>query len=129
MSLQVEISVGELVDKLTILEIKLQRISQPAKLENIKREYETLTTSLAASPFADLVPGETRAALKQVNEELWEIEDAIRLKEAASDFDKDFIALARAVYQTNDKRAALKRNINEGVGSRLVEEKSYADHR
>ena len=126
MNVNTQISVGEWVDKLTILEIKLAAILEREKLDNVKREYETL---LAAAPHALLVRADIarlRLRLKAVNAELWRIEDEIRIKERAQAFDEEFIALARAVYVTNDARAALKRDINRLTQSELVEEKSYA---
>ena len=125
-TVSIEIAPGELIDKITILEIKTERIDDAAKVANVRIELETL----AASRDAAIAPSDemTRltGALKGVNEELWEIEDDIRDCERAGDFGETFIRLARAVYRTNDRRAALKREINELLGSRLVEEKSYA---
>jgi Family of unknown function (DUF6165) len=126
MNVNAPISIGELIDKLTILEIKLAEISDREKLGNVKREYETL---LAAAPDGLLASEEVaalREKLKAVNAELWLIEDEIRLKERARDFGEAFIALARAVYVTNDRRAALKREINRLSQSELIEEKNYA---
>ena len=128
MNVNTQISVGEWVDKLTILEIKLAEILESEKLANVRREYETL---LAAAPAELLLRAEiadARARLKAVNAERWRIEDEIRVKERARDFSDEFIALARAVYVTNDKRAALKREINRLTMSELVEEKSYANY-
>jgi len=123
------VSFGELIDKITILEIKSERIPDAAKLVNVRRELELLETTWAASPQAvNDISGE-RAELKKINEALWEIEDEIRLKEADGAFDARFIELARAVYVTNDERAAVKRKINDRLGSEIVEEKSYADYR
>jgi hypothetical protein len=127
--LKVPVSVGELIDKITILEIKAERISDPAKLDNVRAELALLTETWGASPLASANIGPDRDALKAINETLWDIEDAIRDKEAAGEFDDRFIELARAVYRTNDERAAVKRRINEATGSTLVEEKSYADYR
>ncbi len=128
MNVNAQISVGEWIDKLTILEIKLAEILERDKLANVRREYETL---LAAAP-PDLLSGREigrlRERLKAVNAELWRIEDEIRVKERARAFDEEFIALARAVYVTNDRRAALKREINRVARSGLVEEKSYAGY-
>jgi hypothetical protein len=126
MNVNAPISVGELIDKLTILEIKLAEIGDREKLGNVKREYETL---LAVAPKGLLASAELvalREKLKAVNAELWLIEDEIRLKERARDFGEAFIALARAVYVTNDRRAALKREINRLSQSELIEEKNYA---
>jgi hypothetical protein len=126
MNVNAPISIGELIDKLTILEIKLAEISDREKLGNVRREYETL---LAVAPDGLLARAEVsmlRGKLKAVNAELWLIEDEIRVKERAHDFGEAFIALARAVYLTNDRRAALKREINRLSQSDFVEEKSYA---
>jgi hypothetical protein len=122
----VEIAPGELIDKITILEIKSERIADAGKLKNVRVELQVLEAArdaaMAASPeLADLT-----AQLKQVNEALWEIEDAIRDCERGQDFGPKFIELARSVYHSNDRRAALKRQINELLGSKLIEEKSYA---
>lgn len=122
------VSVGELLDKMSILEIKSERIKDDAKLANVRRELEALETTWADSGLDRPELRPLRAELKKINEALWEIEDFIRIKEAEGDFDQQFIELARSVYFTNDKRAAVKRRINEAVGSELVEEKSYADY-
>jgi hypothetical protein len=129
MNLSAEISVGEFLDKITILEIKAERINDPDKLRNIRHELEVLSRTWSASPFSAHELGAEIAELKRINEALWEIEDDIRIKEAAGEFDEDFIQLARSVYITNDERAAVKRRINVKVGSDLIEEKSYADYR
>ena len=121
-----QLSVGEWIDKLTILEIKLAEILQPDKLDNVRREYETLLAGAAPELLASREIAALRERLKAVNAELWRIEDEIRIKERARVFDAEFIALARAVYVANDARAALKREINRISGSALVEEKSYA---
>ncbi|MFM2079344.1 MAG: hypothetical protein RLZZ219_26 [Cyanobacteriota bacterium] len=127
MPVQVPVSVGELLDKLTILAIKLERIADPTQRSNVAREAEALEAVVAAEGFRDLagVP-ELERELRAVNEELWEIEDRIREHERLQCFDAAFIALARAVYRTNDRRAHLKRRINGLSGSELIEEKSYA---
>jgi hypothetical protein len=121
----VPVSWGELVDKITILEIKSERLSDDTKRANVVKELNLLADLAALhpepAPLADL-----RGSLKTVNTTLWEVEDRLRDKEAAGLFDEEFIALARAVYKHNDHRAALKRVINELLGSELVEEKSYA---
>lgn len=126
--LQVEVSPGELIDKITILEIKAERIADPGKLANVHRELRSLTATrveaLEPSPELD---GFT-AELRRINERLWEIEDDIRDCERNGDFGQRFIELARAVYRTNDRRAAAKRSINELLGSELVEEKDYAEY-
>ncbi len=125
MKLVAEISAGELIDKITILEVKLDQISDEAKRANIAREYAALIGVLQREidDTEDLV--RLRRELKAVNAELWSIEDDIRAQEKARTFGAEFIALARAVYRTNDSRAALKREINMRTQSDLVEEKSY----
>jgi hypothetical protein len=129
MNLTAEISVGEFLDKITILEIKAERIKDAAKLENVHKELNILRQTWQASPFSQQDIAAEIAELKEINERLWVIEDDIRDKEHAGAFDDQFIQLARAVYVTNDERAAVKRRINVKVGSNLVEEKSYADYR
>jgi tetratricopeptide (TPR) repeat protein len=122
------LSVGELVDKITILEIKQQNVADPAKRKNVETELEALMPLYRqiADRTADLA--ELKSELKLINQALWEIEDAIRDHERAKTFDTDFITLARSVYQTNDRRAAVKRRINDLAGSTLVEEKAYAEY-
>jgi hypothetical protein len=117
------ISWGELIDKLTILELKAARLSDPAALANVRRELAALAPLEAAANDARLPA--LRAALMEVNAALWDIEDRIREKEAAADFGAAFVELARAVYRQNDRRAALKREISSALGSELIEEKSY----
>ena len=119
---------GELIDKLTILQLKSERIADPAKLDNVRREQARLeATARAHLPErGDLT--ELRDELYQINAALWQIEDDIRLCEGSGDFGPRFIELARAVYVTNDRRAAVKKRINLALGSDLVEEKSYADY-
>ena len=120
----VPISVGELMDKITILEIKFDRIKNSSQLENIARELGALrAVRLGNADRAVLDP--LSAELKQVNAELWDVEDAIRECEARGEFGEPFVALARAVYRLNDERARLKQAINRASGSRLIEEKSY----
>ena len=128
-NLSAEISVGEFLDKITILQIKSERIPDPAKLRNIRHELDVLLRTWEASPHSRQDLGVEIAELKQINETLWEIEDDIRIKESAGEFDEDFIRLARSVYINNDQRAAIKRRINVKTGSDLIEEKSYADYR
>ena len=125
-SVSVEVSPGELIDKISILEIKLERIDDAKKLKNVKSEWETLTAArdAAVEPSEEL--GRLSAELKQVNERLWEIEDHIRECERDKDFGDKFIELARGVYVNNDQRSRLKRDINKLLGSSLIEEKSYA---
>jgi len=127
--LSVPISCGELIDKITILEIKAERISDPAKVVNVRTELDLLSATWGRHPWSRIDIAAERDRLRAVNETLWEIEDRIRLKEKAQAFDAEFIELARAVYFRNDERAAVKREINLRVGSTLVEEKSYQDYR
>jgi hypothetical protein len=129
MALKVEISVGEFLDKITILEIKSERIKDPEKLRNVKKELDLLCKTWAESPLSEWDVTVQMEALKKVNEELWEIEDGIRRKEADGSFDEEFVQLARAVYLTNDERAAIKRELNRVLGSDLVEEKSYTEYK
>ena len=127
-SVSVEVSPGELIDKITILEIKLERIDDAKKLKNVKSEWETLTAArdAAIEPSAELE--RLTAGLKQINERLWEIEDHIRECERDKDFGEKFVELARGVYSNNDERSRLKRDINKLLGSHLIEEKSYAPY-
>ena len=127
--ISVPISYGELIDKITILEIKSERIGDAAKLANVRIELDLLAETWSANPASGSDIGVERNALKRVNEALWDIEDRIRLKEKAKAFDAEFIELARSVYIRNDERARVKRAINEKLGSTLVEEKSYQDYR
>jgi hypothetical protein len=123
--LTVQTSPGEFLDKLSILEIKSERMTDPAKLANVRRELELLRATWLGSPLAARDVSALVAQLKQVNETLWDIEDHIRAKEAARAFDQEFIELARSVYRSNDRRAAIKRELNVALGSELIEEKSY----
>ncbi|MBF0354821.1 MAG: hypothetical protein HQL43_06245 [Alphaproteobacteria bacterium] len=127
-SILVEIPAGELIDKITILEIKAERIHDDAKLVNIRAELTTLAQTRDQAMKASPELAALTAKLKSVNEALWVIEDDIRDCERAKDFGSRFIELARAVYITNDERANLKREINLLMGSRLIEEKSYAPY-
>jgi hypothetical protein len=129
MHLNVPISPGEFLDKLTILEIKIERIADPGKLENVRRERDLLAATWAASPLAASDVSALVAELKRVNEALWEIEDNIRIKESTAAFDAEFVELARSVYHTNDRRAEIKRALNLALASDLIEEKSYAAYR
>ena len=122
----VEIGAGELLDKVTILHIKNERIADAAKRANIARELEALEPLRDAFVADYPAAANLEAELKQVNEALWEIEDSIRECEARKDFGEKFIALARGVYQNNDKRADIKRRINILGNARIVEEKSYS---
>ena len=126
--LLVPISPGELIDKITILEIKSQRMTDAAKLHNVRTELALLTDTWRASPFSATDIRAEWDGLREVNGKLWDIEDRIRDRERDGDFGAEFIELARAVYVTNDERAAIKKKINTRLGSTLVEEKSYADY-
>jgi hypothetical protein len=125
----VPISPGELLDKITILRIKSTRISDPKKLANVRVELQVLEDTWRSSAYAKAGIEAEVIALLEVNERLWVIEDGIRDKERAQEFDADFIRFARAVYFENDERAAIKRRINTKLGSELVEEKSYAGYK
>ena len=127
--MKVEVSNGELLDKLTILELKLSNISDVQKLTNIQKEHNELNP-LAGQLF-DSYGEELKNLYKQlaeINSELWTIEDNIRECERNKDFGSDFVSLARAVYFTNDKRSEIKKSINLLTGSGFVEEKSYEDY-
>ena len=127
--MKVEVSTGELVDKLSILEIKLLNIKDKEKIKNVYKELETLNPY-----FQDLLDvyglkiKNLYIKLSNINKMLWDIEDAIRDKERAEEFDEEFVGLARSVYITNDQRAAVKKEINLLTKSELVEEKSYSDY-
>ncbi|MEO6799245.1 MAG: DUF6165 family protein [Rhodanobacter sp.] len=126
--IQTPVSYGELIDKITILEIKSRRMTDDAKLANVRNELDLLIAVWANDEASQRDIGVERAGLFAVNELLWDIEDKIRLKERAREFDQAFIELARSVYFRNDERAAFKRAINLKLGSQLVEEKSYQDY-
>lgn len=126
MNLTIPASAGEVIDKLTILEIKLARIGDPAKRANVAREHAALSAAWRQAVAEEAAIAPLVAALRQVNEALWDIEDEIREQERRADFGPGFVRLARAVYRTNDRRAELKKEINLRLGSALVEEKSYA---
>ena len=125
----VPISPGELLDKITILRIKAARIADAVKVANVRVELEVLEKTWRDSGAAIPEVAADEAALQRVNEALWDIEDKIRDKELAQQFDAEFIELARAVYVTNDDRAAVKKRINVALGSRIVEEKSYKPYK
>lgn len=125
----VPVSFGELLDKLAILDIKSERMSDPAKLANVRKEREALLSTWMAHAASKTDITKLRADLKAVNERLWVIEDDIRINEKNQDFGPEFIRLARAVYFENDERARIKKDINLALGSAYVEEKSYQDYR
>ena len=124
--MKIQVSVGEIVDKLSILQIKTSLINDEEKLKNVKNEYDYLYNivfnemKIEQSDFFDMV---------SINQKLWKIEDDIRDKERDKNFDSEFVELARSVYVTNDKRAELKKGINFKYGSEFVEEKSYSDYK
>jgi hypothetical protein len=127
--LLVPVSPGELLDKITILRIKSQRIHDSAKVANVRAELQLLEQTWATLGATSQKVAADERALQSVNEQLWDIEDRIRDKEAARAFDQEFIELARAVYHRNDERAAIKQSINVALGSIIVEEKSYKPYR
>ncbi|MBT5257016.1 MAG: hypothetical protein HOI73_04950 [Alphaproteobacteria bacterium] len=129
MLLSIPVSVGEIMDKITILEIKAERILDAEKLANVTAELDTLRPLVTHEALNTASIKALVAELKDINEALWDIEDDIREREYAKDFGEAFIALARAVYVTNDKRAEVKKQINLATGSTLIEEKSYEDYR
>lgn len=126
--IQVPISPGELIDKLTILEIKAANIRDAAKLANVNVELKLLQDTWRRSAFANATIDAEWTLLREINKKLWDIEDLIRDKEREKKFDQEFIELARAVYFTNDERATVKKQINTKLGSKIVEEKSYAKY-
>ncbi len=124
----IPISFGELIDKITILEIKSERISNQDKLKNVRHELDLLSEIWQQHCVEQADISQQWDSLRKINARLWDIEDDIRKLEREARFDEEFIALARAVYITNDERAKLKRKINTTLGSSVVEEKSYADY-
>ena len=127
--IKVPISPGELLDKITILRIKSQRMTDPQKVRNVRVELDALQETWSSSAYARIDVAADIQALQTVNERLWVIEDDIRDKERAQAFDAEFIRLARAVYVENDARAAIKKRINVTLGSSIVEEKSYKEYK
>ena len=126
--IKVVLSVGELIDKITILQLKMKFIKNKKQLNNVSNELETLKPLLKENNLETPKINELFAELYEINLELWKIEDKIREKERQSDFSDEFISLARSVYYTNDKRADIKKKINFISGSELIEEKSYAKY-
>lgn len=122
-----QISCGELIDKITILKIKAERISDQEKLKNVRNELAILqkTCESYIADYQDIA--ELEKKLQQINQELWDIEDAIRVKERNKEFDDEFIQIARSVYITNDKRCVVKKEIDKILGSLITEEKSYEE--
>lgn len=128
LSISIRISPGEVLDRLTILEIKSERMTDAAKLANVRHEFDELAAVVARQIPQRPEIKALHDELKDINGKLWDIEDDIRDCERARDFGDKFVKLARAVYHTNDSRAAVKRKINEALGSDLLEEKSYAPY-
>jgi transcriptional regulator of nitric oxide reductase len=124
----VPVSPGEVLDKITILEIKSERMSDPEKVANVRVELALLLETWSKFVKEDGVIRGLHAQLKQINEQLWEIEDDIRDKERVREFDQRFIELARSVYFTNDRRSQVKKQLNLHLGSQIIEEKSYQDY-
>ena len=128
MDILIPASAGELIDKITILEIKLKNIVDPVKNRNVSIELEALSKCFEENIIQSNEIEKLKTNLKQVNRALWNIEDDIRQCEQAGEFGEKFVELARSVYRQNDKRAALKKEINILLGSSIIEEKSYADY-
>ena len=125
MKILLEVSPGELIDKMTILEIKLAHLASPDQLANVRREYDLVKRTFFECVESTPALGDLIGELKAANLTLWEIEDAIRDHERNQDFGETFVQLARSVYRTNDQRSAIKRRINRLLDSTLIEEKSY----
>ena len=127
-TITVETAPGELIDKITILEIKSERMNDPEKVANVRTELALLQETWASAVSRDQVIDDLHDQLKKINETLWEIEDDIRDKERVKEFDERFIELARQVYFTNDRRSQVKKELNLHLGSLIIEEKSYQDY-
>ena len=125
---QVPISWGELFDKITILQIKLENLTSKNALENVELELRKLRSISTQNCPKTMETMQLEGELRQINQQLWDIEDKLRDKERANSFDDEFIQLARSVYITNDERSRIKRKINDTLGSEIVEEKSYAEY-
>lgn len=122
--MKIEVSIGEVLDKISILAIKLDRIEDLDKLKNIQKEFTALTSQISSSMYLDKL----YMKLCQVNQKLWNVEDKLRDHERLNNFNEDFINLARSVYKLNDERARIKKEINVKYGSELIEEKSYQEY-
>jgi transcriptional regulator of nitric oxide reductase len=127
-NIRVPVSPGEVLDKITILEIKSERMTDPEKVANVRVELALLQQTWSQAVTEDDVIRDLHAQLKEINEALWEIEDDIRDKERVKEFDQRFIELARSVYFTNDRRSEVKKKLNLHLGSQIIEEKSYQDY-
>jgi len=128
MKINIPVSVGELIDKITILEIKLERIKDIEKIKNVKKEYTELKNIENDLKKNKDFEEKYFSKLKQVNIQLWNIEDEIRIFEKNKNFDDNFLKLARSVYKLNDERSVLKRKINLEYGSEYIEEKDYEEY-
>lgn len=126
--MKVQLPLGDVVDKVTILRLKHAHMTDAAKQANVSRELEVLRAAWAAEGLQPMPTLSAWEGLCEVNAKLWQVEDDLRMHEARRDFGAQFVALARSVYKLNDQRAALKRAINEALGSELIEEKSYQDY-
>ena len=124
----IPVSLGELFDKITILQIKIENFQEKNALNNVKTEHDQLNTIYNNNFLKDEIARVLFNDLKEINQKLWDIEDKIRDKEKSKKFDKEFIELGRNVYFTNDERSRIKRNINETFGSKIIEEKSYSKY-
>lgn len=122
--MKIEVSIGEVLDKISILAIKLDKIEDEGKLKNIQKEFISLTSQMSSSMYLDKL----YMKLCQVNQKLWNVEDKLRDHERLNNFNEDFINLARSVYKLNDERARIKKEINVKYGSELIEEKSYQEY-
>jgi transcriptional regulator of nitric oxide reductase len=127
-NIHVPVSPGEVLDKITILEIKSERMTDPEKVANVRVELALLRETWSQAVTEDDVIRDLHGQLKEINEALWEIEDDIRDKERVKEFDQRFIELARSVYFTNDRRSEVKKKLNLHLGSQIIEEKSYQDY-
>lgn len=125
----IPVAYGELIDKLTILEIKHERLTDEAQRANVARELALLRQTWASDSKSTISIDDLQAQLRAINAKLWDIEEGKRAAERAQRFDAEFVRLARAVYQDNDQRARIKREINQRLGSSLMEEKSYGAYR
>ena len=124
----IPISWGELFDKITILQIKIENLQEKNALKNVKTEHDQLTKIYSSNFLEDEKSNRLLKDLKKINQKLWDIEDKIRDKERLKKFDEEFLELARNVYLTNDERSRIKRNINETFGSKIIEEKLYSKY-
>lgn len=122
--MKVEVSIGELLDKISILAIKLDKVEDKDKLKNIQKEFISLTSQVSSSMYLDKL----YMRLCQVNQKLWNVEDKLRYHERLNNFNEDFINLARSVYKLNDERARIKKEVNVKYGSEIIEEKSYQEY-